>query len=196
MVAPPVQTGLGREATRGPTPPPATTAPPGRINQNEVGHVRPDHAHHPANTHPEEAADWPYITAIPLALFIGIGIGGQGAAPAVAPAAAPATTVTVTAPADGRNDGGSLPAVPAPTYAPTGPLSTFSEGTYEVGTGDGQVAPGKYKSPGPGSYVLLKNNDGQLGDIIDIQISDGQLLLTVPKTAGYVEVRRCTFTKI
>jgi hypothetical protein len=29
-------------------------------------------------------------------------------------------------------------------------MTTFSEGTYEVGTGDGQIAPGKCKSAGVG----------------------------------------------
>jgi hypothetical protein len=99
----------------------------------------------------------------------------------------------------------SLPAVPAPTYppaptyVPTGPLTEFGDGVYEVGTSDGQVAPGKYKAANPdhyGYYALLKHNDGDLGDIINSDISQGPMQLTVPKTAGYVKVSGCTFTKV
>jgi hypothetical protein len=82
----------------------------------------------------------------------------------------------------------------------SGPLTTVSSGTYEVGTGDGQVPPGKYKSSGPtGSapcyFARLKNNDGAMGDIIDNDLSQGPTVMTVKASDGYVEVNRCTFTK-
>jgi PASTA domain/Protein of unknown function (DUF732) len=59
---------------------------------------------------------------------------------------------------------------PAAPAAPQ-PLTEVTPGTYEVGTGDGQVAPGKYKSSGPDGgvvcyYARLKSNDGSNGDII------------------------------
>jgi hypothetical protein len=91
---------------------------------------------------------------------------------------------------------------PEPAQAPeqstqSGPLTTFSDGTYEVGTGDGQVAPGKYKSPGgPLCYwSRLKNNDGALGDILDNNAGGGQSILNVKKTDGYIQITGCTFTK-
>lgn len=54
----------------------------------------------------------------------------------------------------GFPDGGVRPptatAVSAsPTSSPTGPLTSFSDGTFEVGTGVGQVVPGVYKSTVP-----------------------------------------------
>ena len=147
----------------------------------------------PPTPTPKKRKTWLWILAIAAALFIGISLGH---ASAPSPVAAPISTY-------GQTGSGSLPAVPAPTYAsaPTyvpdaeasGPLTTFSDGTYAVGTGDGQVAPGKYKSPGPGYYALLKDTSN---DIIANKFSEGQLLLTVPKTAAYVEVTGCTFTKV
>jgi hypothetical protein len=92
---------------------------------------------------------------------------------------------------------------PTAAASPSGPLTTISAGTYEVGTGPGQVAPGKYRAPGPdGSnfvgcyYARLRNNDGSFGDIVSNNISKGQSLLTVKASDGYVVVNGCTFTKV
>jgi len=157
----------------------------------------------PTPTKPKKR--WPYIAAIPVALFIGIGLGSASHPATTTTTAAP---VTVTAPAPANpypmpSDARDNPPVPDPATAqaqPTGPLTTFSDGTYEVGTGDGQVAPGKYKSTPaadrPGYYARLKNNDGAMDDIIDNELSEGQMLLTVKKTDGYVEVSGTTFTKM
>jgi hypothetical protein len=86
--------------------------------------------------------------------------------------------------------------------APTGPVTEVSPGTYEVGTGAGQVAPGKYKATGPdGSngagcyYARLKNNDGSVGDIIANNIGDGPSVFTVKASDGAVQIAGCTFTK-
>lgn len=104
-------------------------------------------------------------------------------------------TVTVAAPAPQQ------PAVvEAPAAAPAaaaGPATSFSDGTYEVGTGDGQVAPGKYKSAGGGMCYLarLKHNDGALGDIVANNVGQGQMILNVQSSDGYVEIRGCEFTK-
>jgi hypothetical protein len=81
-----------------------------------------------------------------------------------------------------------------PQATASGPLTTFGEGTYEVGTGDGQVAPGKYKSPGPGYWARLRSSNGS--DIIANDLKDGPMVLTVLKTDKYVEISRCTFTKV
>lgn len=55
---------------------------------------------------------------------------------------------------------------------------TVGPGMYAVGTGNGQVAPGKYFSPAPSSgstcyYARLRNNDGDAGDIIAEELSQG-----------------------
>ena len=95
----------------------------------------------------------------------------------------------------------ALGSTPPPTSAPVAqPLTTVSPGTYEVGTGDGQVAPGKYKSTGPDSggacyYARLKNNDGGTGDIIANNLSQGPSIMNVKASDGYVQVAGCTFTK-
>jgi hypothetical protein len=66
-----------------------------------------------------------------------------------------------------------------------------------VGVGNGQVAPGKYRSAGGSMcyWSRLKNNDAALGDIIDNNVGQGQMILSVAKSDGYVEIRGCTFTK-
>jgi len=75
---------------------------------------------------------------------------------------------------------------------------TVEPGTYEVGTGNGQIAPGKYFSPAPSGdstcyYARLRNNDGEAGDIIAEELSHGQITMTVRGSDGYVKVSGCTF---
>lgn len=41
------------------------------------------------------------------------------------------------------------PTTEAPEPVPSGPLTTFDNGTYMVGTGDNEIKPGKYRSPSP-----------------------------------------------
>lgn len=130
------------------------------------------------------------LALLGVAMFVACGIAGTNTS-------APRTATSPTA-------ASAAPAVPAAKQeaedapaAASGPLTSFDDGTYEVGTGNGQVAPGKYRSAGSSMcyYARLKNNDGELGDIIDNNLGSGQKLLNVKKTDGYVEVRGCTFTK-
>ena len=115
----------------------------------------------------------------------------------------------------GSSTGPSAPATPAPPSTPTsaiadtpattatsrpvdGPLATVRPGTYEVGTGNGQIAPGKYFSPGPSGgstcyYARLRSVDGEVDDIIADDLSHGQIIMTVRASDGYVEVSGCTF---
>jgi ABC-type transport system substrate-binding protein len=79
-----------------------------------------------------------------------------------------------------------------------GPLTTVGPGTYEVGTGNGQIAPGKYFAPAlssgpPCYYARLRNNDGETADIIAEELSHGQIIMTVRASDGYVKVSGCTF---
>jgi hypothetical protein len=160
---------------------------------------------------------WPAaVGAGVVGLFVGVGLGASSSPseePRTTAAAssttyvtetvqAPPSTVTVTAAAPAGEVPAAVKPVPvakAPAAAADagGPLTTFSEGTYEVGTGDGQIAPGKYKSAGGGMcyWSRLKHNDGALGDIIANNLSEGQMILNVAKSDGYVEIRGCTFTR-
>ena len=79
-----------------------------------------------------------------------------------------------------------------------GPVMTVGPGTYAVGTGNGQVAPGKYFSPAPSSgstcyYARLRNNNGEPDDIIAEELSHRQIIMTVRASDGYVKVSGCTF---
>lgn len=107
-------------------------------------------------------------------------------------------------PAPARNAPTAPPAIPIPTASsPAGPITTIRAGTYEVGTGPGQVPAGRYRASGPDGtnaigcyYSRLRRNDGSLDDIIANNISAGQALLNVAPSDGYVEVSGCTFEKI
>jgi hypothetical protein len=156
---------------------------------------------------PKKVKRWPAaVGAGFLGLFIGVGLGANSPRAADTTSAGAASTVTVSAstvtvmqpaPAAPQVDD-AIPAAEAPAQSGSGgPLTTFSDGTYEVGTGDGQVAPGKYKSSGGGMcyWARLKHNDGAIGDIVDNNVGQGQMILNVAKSDGYVEIRGCTFTK-
>jgi hypothetical protein len=78
---------------------------------------------------------------------------------------------------------------------------TVGPGTYEVGTGNGQIAPGKYFALAPTSrstcyYARLRNNDGEAGDIIAEELSHDQIIMTVRASDGYVTVSGCTFIAV
>jgi hypothetical protein len=171
---------------------------------------------------PRKVKRWPAaLGAGVLGLFVGVGLGASSPSPQATPQAtdtastttyitetvqAPASTVTVFASApepETRAVAKPVPAAAAPAPASTGgPMTTFSDGTYEVGTGDGEIPPGKYRSSGPDSGGLgicyasrLKHNDGALGDIVDQEVSKGQTLINVQASDGYVQVSGCTFTR-
>lgn len=59
----------------------------------------------------------------------------------------------------------------ATSAAPAGPLATFKDGTYEVGSGAGQVKPGKYRTTAPAAglgcyWARLKGLSGDFADLI------------------------------
>lgn len=140
---------------------------------------------------------WPWLVGIGAALLVGVGLGSAGGGSSSDPSAAGVVTRTVAAPASTVTVTTDAPA-PAAASAAGGALTSFSDGTYEVGTAAGQIPPGKYKTPGGGGtcyWSRLKHNDGALGDIIANNIGEGQMILNVAKSDGYVEIRGCTFTK-
>ena len=155
----------------------------------------------------------PIMAAAAGGLIVGLAIGAIGTAATTSGnssiAAPPPVTRTVTEPASpSAAEPASAyvpegtPQVAVPPTADSGPLQNLGPGTYEVGTGAGQAAPGKYKSTGPDSgnyvgcyYARLKNNDGSLGDILDNNITQGPSVLTIKPSDGYVEINGCSFTK-
>lgn len=73
---------------------------------------------------------------------------------------------TPTSPAGPQEAG----AVSAAAPAPSGPITVFADGDYEVGSGAGQVPVGKYKTTAPkdglGCYwARLKGLGGELSDV-------------------------------
>lgn len=158
---------------------------------------------------PKRRRKWPWVVGGILLLFVVVGVA-NGPAPTASTSPPPAGVPSGVDPSTFNRQppavsGGVrvetyvVPAAPEPAQA--GPLTSIGPGTYEVGTGDGQVAPGKYRSTGPdGSagicyYSRLKNNDGSLGDIIANNVSQGPSILNVAKGDGYIEVNGCTFEK-
>lgn len=84
------------------------------------------------------------------------------------------------------------PATPTAPVIPAGPLTTVSDGTYLVGT---DMEAGSYKtSGGEGCYwARLKDDAGS--KIIANNLSDGPARFTAKK-GEYVQISRCTFTKV
>ena len=81
-----------------------------------------------------------------LALAAGLVIAGCGSSTGPS---APVATAAATTPTPAI---ASTPAASTATSPPVGgPLTTVAPGTYEVGTGNGQIAPGKYFAPAPTS---------------------------------------------
>jgi hypothetical protein len=79
-----------------------------------------------------------------------------------------------------------------------GPLMTVGPGTYEVGTGNGQIAPRNYFSPTPSSgstcyYAHLRGNDGEAGDIIADGLSPGAAHHDCASLRRVCDGLRCTF---
>jgi hypothetical protein len=158
---------------------------------------------------PRPPASRLWIVAAAGGLVVGVAVGAIATAATTSSsssssvAAPPPATRTVTVTASPT----APPSAPVPaqeTATPTAvgaPQRALGAGTYEVGTGPGQAAPGKYKSTGPDSsfggcyYARLKDNDGSLGDIIDNNISQGPSVFTIKPSDGYVEISGCTFTR-
>jgi hypothetical protein len=63
---------------------------------------------------------------------------------------------------------------PPPTVQPTGPLSQFRDGSYEIGTAAGQIPPGKYKTivPSDSRNCYWERQKGLSGTLDDITAND------------------------
>jgi hypothetical protein len=146
---------------------------------------------------PKKTRKWPWVVGGIALLLVLAGVASGGSEPKTQnrpgmPSGAVAGPRVETWSSPGEGQPYSVEAA-----SPSGPLTEFDDGTYEVGAGDGQVAPGRYKSPGSSMcyWSRLKNGDGELGDIIDNNVGSGQMILTVKATDGFVEIRGCTFSK-
>lgn len=95
------------------------------------------------------------------------------------------------------------PTVVAPAV-PAGPVTSISEGTFEVGTGAGQVPPGVYHTTGPArSGVPLcywerdKDTSGDIDSIIANDPGNGPTTVTIASTDGAFKTRGCeSWTKV
>lgn len=168
--------------------------PPDPTQWQNYGPPQPPPAAHAAPKRRKRWRKWPYIAGGALVLLLMIGFAGANSDPQPSAPIVPATLT----PAAAQPAPAPEPADEPELTAASGPLTTFSDGTYEVGTSDGQIAPGKYKSPGSGYcyWAALKKGDGSVGDIRDNDGGPGPKVLNVQKSDGVIEISGgCTFTK-
>ena len=175
-----------------PGPPPPFQPGPQWSTQGEV----------PPQSQPRKPRRWPWVVGIVAALLVGIGIGSGSSGSGSSTASTAGTTKTVQAPAStvtvaaGAPAEAPTPAAPAP--AADGPKTSFSAGTYEVGT---DIQPGKYKTPGPegGSgicyWARLKDTSGGPSAIIANGVPQGPSTVTIARTDAAFETSGCTWTK-
>jgi len=130
---------------------------------------------------------WPWVALLVAVVFIGgvLVIRTNQPTPGFTSAGAPVVPDTDF----------QAPTPTAVQAAPTGPLTSFDDGTYEVGTKPGQVAPGRYKATGKGCHwARLKSTDE--GDTIGTaHTGNGQTFMTVKASDAYVHVSGCIFTE-
>lgn len=153
----------------------------------------------PGNSGPSEmrGLTWLWVTLAAVGgLAVGC-IGGAGVSAATGPSQA--RSVAPVAPGDEAPS-----ATTEVAAAPTGPLTTFGgtsvtgSSQFEIGTGPGQVPPGRYFTDG-GAYCyfeLTRTGTGKFGDIVtNKNVGEGQAFVTIPATgAGFITVDGvCTF---
>lgn len=138
------------------------------------------------------------VAALVAVLCVGAGVAVALTSPEPE-AASPRVEVTTT----------SVPeTLPPPTTAPpttaaAGPLASFGDGTYEVGSQPGQIAPGKYRAMVPADsfgcyWERLKGTSGQFSDIIANNLAEPktQTIVTIAPTDKAFTSRDCgTWTK-
>lgn len=129
-------------------------------------------------------------------LGVGVGIGSSGSdepsvsTPTVWVTPQPLDTATAPTP-------DAVAAEPTAAAEQAGPRTSFSAGTYEVGS---DIEPGKYKTTGPDSgpscyWARLKDTDGDFDSIIANGNAEGQTTVTISKTDGAFQTGDCTWTK-
>jgi hypothetical protein len=145
----------------------------------------------PAPQPPKQKRRWPWIVGGILAFFVLVGACNSGAKPSnnSAPYYGPSgSTAAATA------------AAPAQAPKPSGPLTQFGDGTYEVGK---DVAPGRYKTPGPDKndswpmcyWARRKDDSGGFGSIIASDNIQGQGSVTIRAGEFFEASGGCAWTK-
>jgi hypothetical protein len=89
-------------------------------------------------------------------------------------------------------------AAPTAADATSGPRTRVGDGMWKVGD---DIEPGRYTTAGAdGSscyYARLKSTDGRVGDIIDIEVTNGPATVVIRPTDGYFKTAYCsTWTKV
>ncbi|GAA5120583.1 hypothetical protein [Pseudonocardia adelaidensis] len=130
---------------------------------------------------------WPWVLlGVPIGMFVMLLLIGIGNGPTRA------TAPTTPAASGGSVSAATADAPEAAPPAPSGPLTTFGPGTFEVGV---DIEPGKYKTTGPDGpncyYARLKTGDGSMGDILDNNNSQGPVTVTIKESDGYFETQGC-----
>jgi hypothetical protein len=131
-----------------------------------------------------------------LCFLLGVGCGSVSAN--TRPSAAPAATSSAPTSTPPTYRPPAITVAPAPAVV-AAPAGTITNGTYEVGT---EVAPGKYKSPGPESGAIsLCYVDVQQGDKYLLQelSNDGQVRIEIKANmaGALMEVSGCQpFAKV
>jgi hypothetical protein len=124
-----------------------------------------------------------------LAFVVLLGVLGSPApAPIVVPPPAPSAAAPLA----------PIPTLPPPP-APARPANAFTAGSYDVGNGSGQIAPGRYHTEGSGScyFARLRNTDGEVSSIITNSMVQGPTTINVKSTDAAFEIKGdCTFTKV
>lgn len=143
---------------------------------------------HAPPTGPKRKNVWVTVgLAIGIAFVIGQGLKAAGDdIPSTAPQRSPIAVEQAAAPP-----------------APTGPVTSFSDGTYEVGV---DVEAGKYKTTGPSEpgdmwtgcyYARLSGTDGELGSILANENFEGQNTVTIKASDVAFEASGdCVWTKV
>jgi hypothetical protein len=139
------------------------------------------------------------VAGLVLGLIIGAA-GNTQPQPANAAAAAAPPTVYATAPAAAPQVE-TVTVAPPPPPPPPGPLTSFSDGTYEVGP---DIAPGKYKTPGPAAggditdscYMEVGNGTGAIGSIDQNDNLTGPGVVTLKAGKVFKTRGGCTWNKV
>lgn len=121
-------------------------------------------------------------------------LAAPAAAFVLACSASPSSSSNRAGPQDPGTGGAAGAATEAAAPEPTGPVTAFADGTYEVGTGAGQVPPGKYKTTaGELCYwARLRNLSGD-GDIIasDLVKEGAPVIVTILASDKGFKTERC-----
>jgi len=149
------------------------------------------------------------VAGLFAAYFIGLAMGTSNSTVQAQPVAQPApivTTRTVTVPGPTVTVPGPTVTVPGPTVTvqaspPASSATTpaagtsFSSGTYEVGT---EIQPGNYRTSGSDwcYWERLTSNDGEFDSIIANGNEDGPSSVSIKSSDAYVKFSgNCTWTK-